>query len=334
MNGNLPFKEKYTVVFETDGGSAITNQTVKSGCKAERPNNPIKPGYVFRGWFLNENEWLFDIYTVTENITLTAKWEANNFKYVVEGGEVTITGYSGNADDTIVTPEVIDECNVTKIAKEAFKDHKEIKSVYVSDGVTIVEEMAFMGCVQLTEISLPNSLEKIDIGAFTFTQIKNLYIPKNVKQIDDSAFVYTDVESITVSEENVRYKGVGNCLIDTKTKTLITGCKNSVILNDGSIEIIGSSAFFFTNFVGRVVLPEGLKKISESAFSMCSKITSFYIPDSVTEIDRMAFSGCGFTIIDYNGTMEKWNLISKADDWNNSTGNYIIHCTNGNYSKT
>ena len=67
---------------------------------------------------------------------------------------------------------------------------------------------------------------------------------------------------------------------------------------------------------------------------MCSGLTSVTIPNSVTSIGKYAFLGCtGLTSITFEGTMAQWNEIQKADGWNNNTGSYIIHCTDGDIEK-
>ena len=43
-------KQKYTVVFNTKGGSAVASQTVEYGQKATRPESPTYSGYRFCGW--------------------------------------------------------------------------------------------------------------------------------------------------------------------------------------------------------------------------------------------------------------------------------------------
>ena len=40
-----------TVSFDTDGGTAIADQTVRVGAKAEKPADPTKSGYTFAGWY-------------------------------------------------------------------------------------------------------------------------------------------------------------------------------------------------------------------------------------------------------------------------------------------
>lgn len=63
-----------TVEFETDGGTAISNQIIKKEDKVAEPEIPTKEGYIFKGWYLGETEYNFDT-PVTQNIEITAKWE-------------------------------------------------------------------------------------------------------------------------------------------------------------------------------------------------------------------------------------------------------------------
>ena len=65
---------RYTVTFDTDGGSAVDEQTVAYGEKAKTPADPTKTGYTFAGWELGGNAYDFAA-SVTEDMTLTAKWK-------------------------------------------------------------------------------------------------------------------------------------------------------------------------------------------------------------------------------------------------------------------
>lgn len=71
--------ELFTVKFESDGGSAVNAVTVKSGEKIPEPKSPVKATlekqYAFKGWYYQDKKWDFENDVVTENITLTAKWE-------------------------------------------------------------------------------------------------------------------------------------------------------------------------------------------------------------------------------------------------------------------
>ena len=72
--------KKYTVTFNSKGGSNVDSmQNVEHGNKITAPTAPTKYGYVFAGWYREEalsNKWNFESDTVTDNITLYAKWNA------------------------------------------------------------------------------------------------------------------------------------------------------------------------------------------------------------------------------------------------------------------
>ena len=64
----------YTVVFDSADGSAVLSQRVASGSHAKRPANPVRDGYVFDGWYLDEHRWSFESDTVDKSIVLLARW--------------------------------------------------------------------------------------------------------------------------------------------------------------------------------------------------------------------------------------------------------------------
>lgn len=75
---------KYTVTFNSDGGSSITSQTVEDGKTATKPSNPIKSGYTFIGWYNGSTEFNFDT-QIRSNITLIAKYTKEVvISYVIE----------------------------------------------------------------------------------------------------------------------------------------------------------------------------------------------------------------------------------------------------------
>ena len=83
-------KASYTVTFDSNGGSAVKAQTVKSGAKASKPADPTKEGYEFAGWYSDKSltkAFNFNS-TVKSNLTLYAKWEANKYTvtFVSNGG--------------------------------------------------------------------------------------------------------------------------------------------------------------------------------------------------------------------------------------------------------
>ena len=68
--------ETFIVKFETDEGTTIPNQIIKKGEKVIKPDDPVKQGYTFEGWTLNDVAYNFET-VVEKNIVLKAKWKKN-----------------------------------------------------------------------------------------------------------------------------------------------------------------------------------------------------------------------------------------------------------------
>ena len=73
---------KYTVTFNMMGhGTAPSSQTVENGGKATMPATPAAEGYLFGGWYKDQNlqtAWNFDTDTVTADTTIYAKWTSDS----------------------------------------------------------------------------------------------------------------------------------------------------------------------------------------------------------------------------------------------------------------
>ena len=70
--------KKYTVTFDSNGGSKVSSKEVTSGSKVSKPSNPTRTGYKFGGWTLNNKAYDFNS-KVTSNITLVAKWTSKTY---------------------------------------------------------------------------------------------------------------------------------------------------------------------------------------------------------------------------------------------------------------
>lgn len=70
--------KKYTVKFDSNGGSKVSSKEVTSGSKVSKPSNPTRTGYKFGGWTLNNKAYDFNS-KVTSNITLVAKWTSKTY---------------------------------------------------------------------------------------------------------------------------------------------------------------------------------------------------------------------------------------------------------------
>jgi len=69
--------KKYTVRFDSDGGTNVEDQTITENNKANKPADPTKKEYTFEGWYLDDKKYDFDS-SVTKDITLKARWKKEN----------------------------------------------------------------------------------------------------------------------------------------------------------------------------------------------------------------------------------------------------------------
>ena len=167
--------------------------------------------------------------------------------------------------------------------------------VVIPDGVTEIRKLAFQGCDSIKHVTIPNGVTKIGKCAFQWCfGLESIVIPSSVTEIGEDVFACcSGLESITVAEGNKRYFGKGNCLIDKISKTLIIGCRSSVIPTDGSVTAIGDRAFYYCKSLESIVIPSGVTSIGREAFSSCDSLKSITIPSGVTDVGPSVFYECG-----------------------------------------
>ncbi|MBR4726705.1 MAG: leucine-rich repeat protein [Clostridia bacterium] len=211
---------------------------------------------------------------------------------------VTSMGSSAFIDCTGLTHATIPD-SVTSIEDEAFRNCLGLTSITFGKSVTHIGYEAFQGCTGLTSIMIPDSVTSIGYNAFgSCTGLTSITIGNSVKSIDH-AFEFCDgLTSVTVSEDNPVYHSAGNCLIETASKTLVFGCKTSIIPADGSVTSIGESAFAYCDELTNITIPDSVTSIESCAFFGCTGLTSIAIPGSVSSISLEAFYNCtGLTMV-------------------------------------
>ena len=184
--------------------------------------------------------------------------------------------------------------SVTVIECGAFQGCSRLAKVVIRDGVPAIGFAAFYGCASLSGIEIPKSVTVIEGEAFSgCTRLERITIPKTVAKVGREVFSGCNaLRAIEVAEGNPVYRSAGNCLIEIESKTLIAGCKNSVIPEDGSVTVIGGKAFHNLSALSALVIPEGVTEIKNWAFDGCG-LTALTIPASVEMIEEGAFLRLG-----------------------------------------
>ena len=193
-------------------------------------------------------------------------------------GSITTIGDYAFSDCTGLTSVTIEK-GVTKIGNMTFNECTSLASISIPDSVTEIGGYAFFICTSLSSVTIPNSVTYIGYAAFCgCSSITSINIPDSVAKISSRAFSgCSALESITVDEGNPYYHIGGNCLIETRTKTLIAGCNNSVIPRDGSVTKIAEEAFWGLKALDSITIPNSVTSIGYDAFAGCSSLDSITV---------------------------------------------------------
>lgn len=190
----------------------------------------------------------------------------------------------------------------------------------ISDTVTVIGENAFSGCNSIQEITIPASVNKIDLSA-----MNNM---RGLRYID-------------VAPANREYSSIDGILYNKEqTTTLLCpyAWENSTYLTPETVTTIGEGAF-----PGDVLicfeLTEGVTTIKKNAFSNCPHLATITLPESLTTLEDSCFyvprssssgNNLGIQAVYYKGTTKQWNdlLSSPLNCMGDELANVAdIHCT-------
>lgn len=231
------------------------------------------------------------------------------FTYTVENGEATITRCDGSASGDIAIPVTIDGYLVTSIGKNAFGWCVNLTSITIPDSVTGIGSQAFYHCISLASITIPSSVTSM--GDFVFWDCSSL----------TSVTILSDVTSIAAGTFSACISLTNITIPDSVTSigaSAFSGCSSltSITIPSG-VTSIGSTAFKDCNSLSSITIPDSVTSIGSSAFSNCSSLTSITIPDSVTEIGAGAFESCSSLEKVYIFDIFSWCEIDFENNYSN-----------------
>ena len=313
---------KYPVSFYVENNQPIVVDTYY-GYTAQYPGgDPQMPGvsnpgmYVFTGWLpSNENikgsTSCYAQFVINEESADIENYLLSEFDYTANDSSKTITLNKANVIENtgrilsnykLISEGVPTDYTVTAITginvqrdgynkwigcfseiTEAESDNIISSSGNVTPGITH----------RIEYVVLPESL--LTIGQEAFSKCEKLLainIPKNVSSINHTAFDRCiSLDSISVNLENSTYESVGNCLINKKTRTLVTAGNNCEIPN--GVEAIGEHAFWGRHKLSSISIPETVTKLKSGCFCECFALNKLDLPKSVTTFETMCLYKSG-----------------------------------------
>ena len=207
----------------------------------------------------------------------------------------------------LIIPSEVDGIPVKVIGAEAFKNCREIQSVYLPSTIVTISAQAFMSCT-IESLEIPASVERIDSGAFygckkigtvifeegsrlsvigyqvfACSGIETLELPSGLLNVNSQAFESCSKLTAVVIPASVRSLAYGafiNCHSLQSVK----------IAADGTLNV-GESVFKGCKALTDLELG-GTAQISRNAFENCDALQSIVIPGSVGVIGAYAFTDC------------------------------------------
>lgn len=280
-------KNKYTVRFDTDGGTYVSDMIVSV---IDRSPETTKDGYEFEGWYTDKtfsNKISFP-YEVTEDLTLYAKWTQSGSEKIVFSVDANgvLTGVSGlsGSDITVEIPSEVNGITVTEIGKDVFKDNKNVGRLIIPDSVTKLGYRMCSGCTALSEVRLPAGLTVIPDEAFDgCSSLRTVNFPDTLKEIRSDAFCGTDLTEFIAPDSltDVWAYAFKDC-----------GALSAVELKN--VRSVGDGAFESCTALRSIRLSDKMTKLSDHIFDGCSSLADIDMPDNPIAVSFSVFNGTAY----------------------------------------
>lgn len=227
--------------------------------------NAAKDAFMFNEIEIIENGDINDfdhvnINTMSEHreASFSNLWTKDDFKISYE----TFDGLTNSGEAKLINLKSITFptiFGVRRIGKNFFYDKAHLKdqveSVYICEGVEIIEESAFED-TRIKYIHFPNTLKEIRAGAFHLTSLTHVKLPA-VENIEIGAFMTTNIEVLDMKDSKITRLDEGMCSDCYLLK--------EVILPD-TLEDISFGAFRGNKSLKRIIIPENVQTIRNYAF--------------------------------------------------------------------
>ncbi len=162
--------------------------------------------------------------------------------------------------------------------------------------VTAIDDYAFYGCSNLTNVSIPNTVKTIGSYSFNGSGITTITIPDSVVSIGTYAFYNSQLTSVTIgnSVKNVgRFAFNSGQLARTNyTGTISQWCSINFKSNSANPVFNSQNLYINNQLVTELTFPNNVDTIKKATFINDTCIKSIVFGDSLKHIADSAFWGC------------------------------------------
>jgi len=211
---------------------------------------------------------------------------------VVIGKSVVSIGDRAFYDCDFLDRVIIKGESLLSIGIEAFSGCLELTNINLPNSVQTIGERAFFACSSLSNIVIPNSVQTIEKHTFSSCdELESITIPNSVKVIKDRAFAFCDeltsihipASVISIGEEAIPRIHI------TVSEDNPCYCAIDDILYTKAMDTL---LFCLEDKIGEVRIPDGVKHIKDEAFENCSDVTNIILPNSLLTIGEDVFAWC------------------------------------------
>ena len=181
-----------------------------------------------------------------------------------------------------------------KVTKRLNMCYSKEENIKIQEGIEIIGNNAFLQSENATKIMLPETVTKIVGQAFNGCEkLQQVNIGKNVTYISPVMMLWSNKANVVIDKDNPVYMTENGILYSKDKKTLyaMLYIASGEFEIDSGVETIEMMAFDGQQ-ITKLILPEGLKTISQRAFTQCAFLESVEIPSTVTTIETGAFERC------------------------------------------
>ncbi len=233
---------------------------------------------------------------------------------------------------------------VTSIGGNAFSGCNALQTVHITDmdawckiafasndaNPMYYADQLLLNGKPVKHVVIPDDVTEIKYTFYRLSGLESVVIPNSVTTIGHETFYGCNaLETVHITDMDawckIAFASLNANPMYYADQLLLNGEPVKHVVIPESVTTIGSYAFYNCNSLTSVTIPDSVTEIGSDAFYNCNSLTSVTIPDSVTTIGSYAFYVCyNIKNINYRGTEEQWNAITKGNGWDSNIRSYTL----------